>query len=260
MSHPMRITFPVLAMTALFCGPAVTWGQSRGNTGGSSSMFPSSATTGGSTGGFGAASSMSSMFGSGSSSGMGNSGFGSTGSTGFGQTGQNPFGQQNAGAFIGRNLNANSFIGRTAQGTQTGQGTQGNNRSNQAGRGGGQRNTDLQQLLQGQMGGQGNQNQNNGLMGRNSGIRPRLKVGFEATTPVASTAVEVTRARFENLSSRNPQLASVSVEMASDGTAVLTGDVKSQSDSQLAENLLRLEPGIRKVRNELSYPEPTTDQ
>jgi len=54
---------------------------------------------------------------------------------------------------------------------------------------------------------------------------------------------------------RIARLSPISVTMESD-TAVLRGQVRTQRDRQLAEDLVRLEPGVWEVRNELMVVEP----
>jgi hypothetical protein len=59
--------------------------------------------------------------------------------------------------------------------------------------------------------------------------------------------------RFEGLTS-NPALRGVAFDMNSEGIVTLRGEVATVSARQLAANLVRLEPGVRKVVNELTVP------
>ena len=47
------------------------------------------------------------------------------------------------------------------------------------------------------------------------------------------------------------------ITVATDGnTVVLTGAVASDDERRLVENMIRLEPGVHSVRNELQVPQP----
>lgn len=232
-------------------------GQTRGTTGqngqgssgtGSSSMFGNTGSSLGSSSGLG-------------NSGLGNSGLGQTGqgglgqnSTGFGQnrntnglTGNN----QNNG-FLGVNNNPNNFIGRNNQNGQTG------NQNGQTGnlgrqnRGGNNRQLDsnLMNAING-----GNQGGNNSQQ-QQPVIRPRQKIAFEYPQPKLDAIVTATQTRIEKLAGRYPHLADVKLDRDADGTIVLRGSSPSQADARVAENMIRLEPGVRKIRNELTYPPP----
>ncbi len=51
-----------------------------------------------------------------------------------------------------------------------------------------------------------------------------------------------------------PELSGVTVELTADGVAVLTGTSPSTDTSRLAANLVRLQPGVRKVNNQIIAP------
>jgi osmotically-inducible protein OsmY len=59
-----------------------------------------------------------------------------------------------------------------------------------------------------------------------------------------------------------PEFKSLDVHFTLDdsGQVVMTGQVKSEEQARLAENVVRLEPGVNKVRNELTYPETPSNQ
>jgi hypothetical protein len=82
-------------------------------------------------------------------------------------------------------------------------------------------------------------------------IRPTFKVAFEAlpkpTTEVRSTL----QPRFDSLS-QTPSLRGVVYELNADGVVILRGTVDTPSQMRLAENVVKLEPGVKKVRNELT--------
>jgi hypothetical protein len=150
--------------------------------------------------------------------------------------GGTPGGQQQGG-FIGRGNNANRFIGRGTQGGQTQ--LQRNNFSQF----GGNRNT-----------GAGNNRTGNrtGTGGTQRVIRPRLRIAFAYMKPSVSVAVTTLSTRFEKLSSRRPALSGVRIETGTEGEVTLQGTVKSAETRKLAEIMARMQPGVRKVRNELS--------
>lgn len=89
-------------------------------------------------------------------------------------------------------------------------------------------------------------------------IRPSLRLGFSAVTRPATAVNNSIGRRLQKLSGRlsqltetRPAFAGVSVAVADGGTVVLTGSVDSASARRLAENLTRMEPGVRTVKNEL---------
>lgn len=232
---------------------SLTGGSTGGFTGGS--MFSSGSSglgggLGGSSGGLGGGLGGGQGGLGGGQGGLGG-GLGGQSGLGGGQQGglggSNPFGQQNSG-FIGRNGSNNQFIGANAQG-QNGQNSQFGNQSRQGGRG--QRN-------------QANQNQFNQNSGgqdanRNAGVRPRQKVAFEHPTVQTTAAVTKIETQFKKLSTKMSGLGAVQLTAEADGTVVLTGAAASRADARLAESMVRLEPGVRSVRNEMTYP-PVVDE
>ena len=244
-----KLLLTCVLITAACLAPTVASAQNRSNTGT------------GNTGSSGFGSTGSSAFGSTSASGLGGSSpFGSTGgsgSTGFGAqngqgaNGQTGFGGQNQlgangnnGGILGRNINQNQgILGRNVQnqgaGGNTGQG---------GGRGGG-----------GNRGNNGNNSQNGGGgNGANANqtplVRPRLEVAFDYPQPKTSAIQTKLETRLTNLSLKTPGLKSVRVAVEDKGEVVLRGEVGSAAESKLAEISLRIEPGVRTVRNELTFP------
>jgi len=228
---------------------AQTRNNQQGGSGGTS-LFGS----GGSGGGSGAGTSGSAFGGAGTGGagggGAGGSAFGGAGGAQSG-IGQGGFGnsaagnQQNQG-FIGRNTDLNQFIGRTAQGQANGQ--QGGQNRNRGG-GGGNRTLDQSLLNGGQAAGTSTQ----------PTIRPRLKAAFDF--PAANIAQVTTRSQllFDKLTTRFPEMEQVQVSQAENGDIVLTGSVATARTAKLAESLIRLEPGVRKVQNDLQYPPPAPE-
>ena len=177
--------------------------------------------------------------------GMGGAG-GGRGGTGGGNTGS-AFGNNqgaNQGGFVGRNVNPNQFIGlNTLTGGNPGQ--LNNGRQNSLG-GLGNRNTNLNSQ----------QNLNSSNSGQNQGVplRARQKVAFEYPKPQLATVQSAVQVRLDKFSTRNAALKSVTLAVDDTGAIVLHGDVASESTARLAEKLVRLEPGVKSVRSELTYP------
>lgn len=183
-------------------------------------------TTGGNTSSFGSAN--------------GRGGMGQNGAGGVNQPQFNQFGsvgsQIGQGSFVGRSDNAGRFVGQAQSGQQ-----QSMSRSNFGGLGG-----------RGGQNGGNNQNFNQGNQTQNTRrIRPQLKLGF-SIPPMATPAVSNTLA--VRLTAAQPSLGSVenvNLKLDDAGVVTLTGRVQSQEAKSLAAAILRLEPGVRKVVNEL---------
>jgi hypothetical protein len=229
-----------------------------------SSLFPGNGGfTGGlqSGGGRGAAGQAQGLGGFGQ--GLGN---GRAGQPGLGQQSGNGFGaglsnamNNSPGGFVGRNFATQNFVGlqnAAAQGA-LGAGGQGNRFNGAGGLGQfGNRGQLGQQGFppNGLTGGFGNQ-ASNGLTGQAPNLRPQQKVAFDfPTAPPAQVGSEL-KARFEKLSTRNPNLKDVVVLAGSAGLVRLEGNVPKAADARLAEQLVRLQPGVRQVVNDIEYPE-----
>jgi hypothetical protein len=214
-------------------------------TGSSGGMFGSSGTsvTGTGTGGtgFGMSSGQTGMGTGQTGMGRGQTGMGGT-NTGMGTT-------QGATGFLGANNNPNNFLGRNTQGQQGGN----NNQFGQGGRGGGQRGMDqsLQNLLNG--GGQYGQSNANS---RTPTVRPRQKIAFDHPTFTMPVVVQGIGTRFAKMSTRYPHLKTVELTPGDNGVVVLRGTVDSLNTAKVTESLVRLEPGVKSVQNELTFPPP----
>lgn len=246
----LLLTCGLIAM--VLQAPSLASAQNRGNTGagnsGTSGFGSTSSTAFGNAGSSGLAGS--SAFGS-----SGESGFGSgSGSTGFGSlNGQNANGQMGLGGqnqlgangsnggLLGRNTNQNQFLGRNLQN----QGTSGN-----TGLGGGRSDGRGSNGLNALNGGGGNGTTAN----QTPLVRPRQKVAFDYRLPTSDAIQTTLETRLTRLSVKAPGLKSVMVAVEEKGEVVLRGEVGSAAESKLAENMLRLEPGVRTVRNELAFP------
>jgi osmotically-inducible protein OsmY len=166
-------------------------------------------------------------------------GFGQTGSMGFGGTGQS------GSNFVGRNTGTNNqFVGRSGQtGQQTSRSTA--SRRSTTGRQFQSRNTSADDV-----------NENVGGESSNSRTRrivvPRYQIDFAFEQP---TDVEVSaslRTTLDRFAKSNADLGPIQFDVENGREVVLRGEVESEQARRLAENLIRLEPGIRNVRNELT--------
>ena len=220
---------------------------SSGNTASRTTTGTTGAAGTGASGNSAGASGTGGMFGSGQ--GASSSGLGQTGQAGNAQNRQINAQSQlglNQNAFLGQGNNQQNFVGRNPRNQ-----TQGNqqNRQNNNNRGGqgnfGQNDPNNQN-------GQGQQNQD-----PKRAIRPQFKVAFDElprpTTEIRSTL----QPRFDSLS-QTPALSGVAYELDAEGVVVLRGTVDTPSQRRLAENVVKLEPGVKKVRNELTLNEPAT--
>jgi hypothetical protein len=215
-------------------------GGTRGNTGG----------TGG-TGGSGS----SSMFGGSGSNGSAAFGSSGTGQQGLGQIGfgntnsnRNNTGTQGPNGFLGVNNNTNNFLGRNTQGQQANQ-NQNGQRGNRGQRG-------MDQELQNILNGNGQFGGNNANATKSTGVRPRQKVAFEHPTLQSPAVVTKITDRFGKLATRFPHLKGVDLSVDDDGVIVLRGAVDSENSARVTESLVRLEPGVKNIRSELTYPPP----
>ena len=185
---------------------------------------------------------------------MGGSGFGGqSGMMGMGNNGMGGMGQQGGTGFLGANNNPNNFLGRNS-GQQGGMGMNGMNGMNQFGnnnRGGGNR---------------GNLNTMNSLLGNNGNsfggngqqqqpmIRPRQRVAFEYTAPQGEVLNTRLQTQVTKLAIRKPALANVLISLDQKGEVVLRGAVKSEAESKLLQSMVGMEPGVKSIRNELTFP------
>ena len=221
-----------------------------------SAQFSSNTATRTTTGGTGAAagssglgtgtggSSSGSMFGNSSSGGQG------ANSNGIGQAlnaqnrqintqsqlGQN---QQN---FLGQGNNQQNFLGRN-QRTQTQ--NNGNRQQQQNNRQGGAGQND-----------QNNMNQSQQNQDQRRAIRPSFKVAFDQPQKPTADIRSTLQPRFDSLS-QTPSLRGVAYELDAEGVVVLRGTVETPAQKRLAENVVKLEPGVKKVRNELTLNGPS---
>ncbi len=173
----------------------------------------------------------------------------------MGGMGQNGAGGQNG--FLGANPNQNSFLGRgNAQNQGGAMGL--NGMMNQLGNNrGGNRNAN-----RGNMNTMSSMFNNGGSMNGQSSappIRPRQRVAFDYPLPKGEVLQTTLQSQLTKSAIRRPAMANVMVSLNSDGEVLMRGAVSSQSEAKLVENMMRLEPGVRSVRNELTYPNAAGD-
>ena len=87
-------------------------------------------------------------------------------------------------------------------------------------------------------------------------VRTVLRIGFNFPTASAAqqtgslaSANSLSLSRF---SQHRPELAGVNVRLNGDGIAVLTGSLPTIESSRLAANLMRIQPGVRKIDNQIA--------
>ncbi len=137
-----------------------------------------------------------------------------------------------------------------------------------------QRNQTNNQQQQNQFGNRGGRNQLNqmgmndpnsfGQQGTNTqdprrSIRPQQKVAFEIPIRPATEIHSDLQTRMTTIAN-NPNLRGIVVDLDYDGVATLSGEVNTSSQKRLAENIVRLEPGIKRTRNELKVRDPFADR
>ena len=172
----------------------------------------------------------------------GSSSTGQTGVTGSGLSGNSSFAGTVPGESTAASNAAESFIGSNATTDFIGGTSQAANQQ--------RANRQFQAI-------QNNQSQQS--TGQQTGtvreIRTALRVGF--AFPTASQAQMNGHLASANIASlgrftlNRPELAGIDVALNSNGIAVLTGSAPSTETSRLAANLMRLQPGIRKVDNQI---------
>lgn len=80
-----------------------------------------------------------------------------------------------------------------------------------------------------------------------------LRIAFDYPQQRTRTSiVSATAPVFSRIAQTRPELRFVSVNVAADGVATLTGYTPDAGSRLLAANLVRLQPGVRRVENQLS--------
>jgi hypothetical protein len=191
------------------------------------------------------------------------SGFSAT-QNGFGSTASvSPFGTQQFGtsqmgaAGLARTSGANGLQGTNGQGVN-GQGARFGigNTAGRLGQSGLGRQGLNRQGLNGQNRNRNNQGQNQQDDIQNSQVRIRPQVSFpysERQNVAVNTALA---GQFDRIGKSNPEFAGIQFTMDSQSEVTLSGTVPREHAGRLAAALVRLEPGVRSVRNELTVVAP----
>lgn len=268
---PNRFALRLLAM-GLVLSACVAMPQSARAQG--SGLFGSSGLTKGGTGGIsggltgsGLGSSMGTSGRSGSSGGLGTSGFGGTGG------GSNPFAGTGLAGMTGGGMGSTGFGGSGMTGMTNPFGTSGTN-SGMVGRNSGAFAGNAQA---GQTGGAnaGGANRNFGRGNNNTSqrgnefsqqserttsmVRPRQKVAFDYNLKAPAAVATKATTRLNKIGLKNPTLKGVEVKVDGD-VLVLSGKVETAEQSRLAAILLRQEPGVRSIRNDLQVEKPSATE
>lgn len=87
-------------------------------------------------------------------------------------------------------------------------------------------------------------------------IRTTMKIAFTAPSGTFAQKTGVladsNSVQLTQFSAKRPELSGINVELTADGIAILTGTSPSTETSRLAANLVRLQPGVRKVTNQIA--------
>ena len=87
-------------------------------------------------------------------------------------------------------------------------------------------------------------------------IRTTMKIAFTAPSGTFAQQTGVladsNSVQLTQFSAKRPELSGINVELTADGVAVLTGSSPNTETSRLAANLVRLQPGVRKVNNQIA--------
>jgi len=89
-------------------------------------------------------------------------------------------------------------------------------------------------------------------------IQPAYTLGFTPAPmdyKIVTTALSTRINRVSNIE----RLGTIQVNMT-EGVAVLRGDVKTEHDRRVAENMARLQPGVKSVRSEINVSTVPTAQ
>ena len=78
-----------------------------------------------------------------------------------------------------------------------------------------------------------------------------LRLGFKAPAPQAAALLAGPGTSLQQLLSVRPSLNGVSFSVDDAGIATLAGHVSEGSTRRLAANLIRLQPGVKRIRNDI---------
>ena len=240
----MRLTvIPAMLIVAAVCSGTALAQSSGGSFGGGTTGSTGSTASSGTSGSTGLAGLTTSGFSSQLATGMTTGSTGTTGTTG--STGTTGGGGTTGGAAgTTGNAAAPGFVGANATQTFVGGAREATSQQNT--------NRQFQQFMQEAIA-SSSQSQQSGTPRE---IRTTMRIGF--SFPTASAAQQSGRLAnanaltFTRFTSTRPEFSGINVSLANDGTAVLTGFSPSTETSRLAANLIRLQPGVRNVKNEVA--------
>ena len=136
----------------------------------------------------------------------------------------------NQGGFVGRSDNTGRFVGNTRASQQS---------------------TQTSRTFRGMQGG-GNRNQGGSASRSTSVFRPVHRVAFTFSPRTNAKIRTSLQSRMTRLSTRSPKFNGLTLAMNPKGEVVLRGTVQSESTRNLAAAMVKLEPGVRSVKNEIN--------
>jgi len=83
-------------------------------------------------------------------------------------------------------------------------------------------------------------------------FRPQQRIAFHYSPPSPKAVTTTIQVRLDRITSATQRLRGLNVQVGQKGQVTLIGQVESEATRKLAENLIRLEPGVRSIRNELT--------
>ena len=111
------------------------------------------------------------------------------------------------------------------------------------------------------------QNRNRGNTQGTRTIRPSLRLGFVPTprpTEELRTAlgkqVQALAIKLPQLADGRSEFASVKFDFGNRGEVILSGEVPNDDSARLLANILRMEPGVASVQNDLKIAQPAATE
>ena len=87
-------------------------------------------------------------------------------------------------------------------------------------------------------------------------FRPQQRVAFQYRRPAPTQIQSLLVRRLQRLAAQRPGWNGVQLHVSQQGTVVLRGQVRTAEEKKLLIALVRLEPGVRQVRDELQVVQP----
>ncbi len=148
-----------------------------------------------------------------------------------------------SGGFVGRGNPRGRFIGARQSTSQGGE-------ASSVRRGGQQRPGGVRAT--GSEGPQGSAGNLRAAGSSQRAIRARERIAFDYTVPRPTAIQAALVAQFAVLAERYPLFSDIDVQTTANGQVTLRGKVPSDDDRRLIELIVRLQPGVRSVQNELT--------